>query len=109
MVSAVDKRHGVCLIMLNILAAFDTVDRQHPSQPSYREYVWLDGSAINLFESYILSKRTQCVSVEGVLSELSELVYGIPQGSVLGPTEICIYTDSSWSYFKTLLTTVYIR
>ena len=32
------------------------------------------------------------MSVDGVLSELSELAYGVPQGSVLGPKEFCIYT-----------------
>ena len=36
--------------------------------------------------------RTQCVSVAGVLSELSELMFGVPQGPVLGPIEFCIYT-----------------
>ena len=46
---------------------------------------------LHLFQSY-LSGRTQCISIEGVLSELKELVYGVPQGSVLGPLEFCIYT-----------------
>ena len=32
------------------------------------------------------------MSFEGVLSEVSELLYGVPQGSVLGPIEFCIYT-----------------
>ena len=32
------------------------------------------------------------MSIEGVLSEVSELLYGVPQGSVLGPIEFCIYT-----------------
>ena len=36
--------------------------------------------------------RTQCVSINGVLSELKELECGVPQGSVLGPIEFCIYT-----------------
>ena len=89
-VSAVDKGHGVCLILLDLSAAFDTVD--HSILLTFlREYVGLGGSVINLFESY-LTGRTQCVSVEGVLSELNELVYGVPQGSVLGPIEFCIYT-----------------
>ena len=89
-VSAVDKGHGVCLILLDLSAAFDTVD--HSILLTFlREYVGLGGSVINLFESYVTG-RTQCVSVEGVLGELNELVYGIPQGSVLGPIEFCIYS-----------------
>ena len=56
-----------------------------------KEHVGVDGCALRLFESY-LTGRSQCVSVEGVLSELSELAYGVPQGSVLGPIAFCMYT-----------------
>ena len=58
-----------------------------------KDCVGLDGTVLSLFETY-LADRTQCVSINGVLSELSELVYGVPvpQGSVLGPIAFCIYT-----------------
>ena len=57
----------------------------------FKDYIGLDGPALKLFETY-LTNRTQCVSIKGVLSELSELAYGVPQGSVLGPIAFCIYT-----------------
>ena len=57
----------------------------------FRNHIGLDGSVLDLFQSY-LSGRTQWVSVAGVLPELSELMFGVPQGSVLGPMEFCIYT-----------------
>ena len=89
-VSTVNKGHGVYQILLNLSAAFDTVD--HSIILTFlREYVGLGGSAINLFESFLIG-RTQCVLVKGVLSKLNELVYGVPQGYVLGPIEFCIYT-----------------
>ena len=89
-VSAVDKGHGVILILLDLSAAFDTVD--HTILLTFlSEHIGLSGQALDLFKSY-LSGRTQCVSIEGILSELSELAYGVPQGSVLGPVEFCIYT-----------------
>ena len=88
-VSAVDKAHGVCLILLDLSAAFDNVDNSI-LLALLRENFGLDGFAIKLFE-YYLTARTQCMYVEGVLSELNELVYGVPQGSVLGPIEFCIY------------------
>ena len=87
---AVDKGLGVCLILLDLSAAFDTVD--HTILLTFlKEHIGLDGQALDLLKSY-LTGRTQCVSVDGVLSELSELAYGVPQGSVLGPIEFCIYT-----------------
>ena len=80
-VCAIDKGHGVFLILLDLSAAFDTVD--HEIFLSFlKDYVGLHGPVLSLFETY-LADRTQCVSINGVLSELSELVYGVPQGSVL--------------------------
>ena len=89
-VSAIDKGRGVFLILLDLLAAFDTVD--HTILLSFlKDYIGLDGPALKLFQTY-LTNRTQCVSIKGVLSELSELACGAPQGYVLGPIAFCIYT-----------------
>ena len=89
-VSAVDKGCGVCLILLDLSAAFDTVD--HTILCTFLEnHIGLGGHALDFFKSY-LADRTQCVSVKGVMSEMIRLIYGVPQGSVLGPIEFCIYT-----------------
>ena len=89
-VSAVDKGFGVCLILLDLSAAFDTVD--HNILLTFlKDHIGLRGQALDLLKSY-LTGRTQCVSIKGVLSELRELAFGVPQGSVLGPVEFCIYT-----------------
>ena len=87
---AVDKGKGVCLVLLDLSAAFDTVD--HNILLTFLEqYIGLEGAALDIFRSY-LEGRTQCVSIDGVLSEVCELMYGVPQGSVLGPIVFCIYT-----------------
>ena len=85
-----DKGYGVCLIMLDLSAAFDMVD--HSILLTFlKEHVGLEGKALDLFTSY-LAGRTQCVSIKGVLSKLNELLCGVPQVSVLGPIEFCVYT-----------------
>ena len=92
-VSAVDKGCGVCLILLDLSAAFDTVDHSHHTIlcTFLENHIGLGGHALDFFKSY-LADRTQCVSVKGVMSEMNRLIYGVPQGSVLGPVEFCIYT-----------------
>ena len=89
-VTAVDKGSGVFLVLLDLSAAFDTVD--HTILLDFlMTHVGLDGPVVQLIESY-LSRRTQRVSIDNVLSDISELLFGVPQGSVLGPIEFCIYT-----------------
>ena len=99
-VNALDKTKGVFLVQVDLSAGFDTVDYDiHLG--FLRDHIGLDSSVLDLFGSY-LSCRTQCVSVTGVLSELSELMFRVPQGSVLGPIEFCIYTiplgAMTWHY-----------
>ena len=52
--------------------------------------IGLTGSVLSLFRTY-LSGRSQCVSVNGVMSEFCHLAFGVPQGSVLGPLIFCTY------------------
>ena len=88
---AVDgKKKVVFLVLLDLSAAFDTVD--HAILLSFLEnYVGLSGFVLSMLESY-LQGCTQSVSINNILSDLSELVYGVLQGSVLGPTIFCTYT-----------------
>ena len=77
-VSAVDKGFGVCLILLDLSTAFDTVN--HNIVLTFlKDYIGLKGQALDLLISY-LTGRTQCVSIKGVLNELRELAFGVPQG-----------------------------
>ena len=81
---------SVFLVLLDLSAAFDTVD--HSVLLSFlQNHIGLAGPALRIFQTY-LQGRTQCVSIENVLSNLSELIFGVPQGSVLGPLIFCIYT-----------------
>ena len=87
---AVDKKKHVFLVLLDLSAAFDTVDHEILLH-FLKEHVGLSGSVFCMFETY-LKDHTQCVSIHNVLSSLSQLVFGVPQGSVLGPIIFCMYT-----------------
>ena len=87
---AVDGKKVVFLVLLDLSAAFDTVD--HKILLNFlQNHVGLSGRVLSMFDSY-LQGRTQCVSINNVLSSSSNLSFGVPQGSILGPAIFSIYT-----------------
>ena len=88
---AIDSNCCVILLLLDLSAAFDTVD--HCILLDRRsERFGITGNALEWFRSY-LSNRDQVVKVDGHESTFRELRCGVPQGSVLGPILFLLYTS----------------
>ena len=79
----VEQESAVALVLLDLSAAFDTVDHQSFHQ-LLESHFCIKGQTLQLLHSY-LDGHTQCVAIENVQSEVVILLYGVPQGSVLGP------------------------
>ena len=77
------------LVLLDLSAAFDTVD--HSILLHRLEHViGIKGTALGWFKSY-LSDRFQFVHVHDISSTQTRVCCGVPQGSVLGPILFTLY------------------
>ena len=76
--------------LLDLSAAFDTLDHKvllHRLEHRFG----VTGTVLKWFRSY-LSNRTQCISISFLpKSKPMKLVFGVPQGSVLGPILFTLY------------------
>ena len=87
-VTTVGKGNGSYLVLLDLSAAFDTIDHDNLFY-ILEKYVEIGGSALRLIRSYF-SDRTQRVQIDGIMSDFVSLLCGVPQRSVLGPMNVCI-------------------
>ncbi len=89
MLLASDKGCISLLVLLDLSAAFDTIN--HDILIDWlQNYTGIQGQALRWFRSY-LSDRYHFVYSNGESSQLSPVKYGVPQGSVLGPLLFSLY------------------
>ena len=75
MMLCIDQGKGCILVLLDLSAAFDTVD--HAVLFNLLEHsLGISGTALSLLKSY-LQGRSQC---DGITSEFADLTCGVPQG-----------------------------
>lgn len=80
-----------CLaVFMDLAKAFDSVS--HDILISKLQKYGVRGIALNLFEDY-LNNRKQAVKIENNISSSTKILYGVPQGTVLGPILFLCYIN----------------
>ena len=77
-------------IYIDLSKAFDTLD--HNILISKLQHYGIKGTALQLLLSY-LSNRNQFVQHGDILSQKTDILMGVPQGSILGPLLFIIYIN----------------
>ena len=89
LLTASDKGLLSVLVLLDLSAAFDTIDH-HILLQRLEHLIGIKGTALSWFKSY-LSDRFQFVHVKNESSMHAKVKHGVPQGSVLGPILFTLY------------------
>ena len=85
-----DKQEVTFLILLDMSAAFDTVDHSILLE-RLSVQLGIRGTALKWIDSYLTGCR-QAVNINGKLSKELPFTSGVPQGSAQGPLQFLIYT-----------------
>jgi len=97
-------KRSLVLLFLTLTAAFDTIDHSIllESLPSWSG---ISSTALSWIKSYLLN-RSFYVNIKNSKLSVCQLLYGVPQGSVLGPLLFILYTTQ---YCQTVLSYVILQ
>ena len=93
-----ERNSGTVLVLLDMSSAFDTVDLKKLLS-ILEDQIKIKGTALLWFRSFLLD-RVQKVLINGQLSDVLLTLYGVPQGSVLGPVLFNIYVSNLPSFIE---------
>ena len=90
-----DNQEVTCLVLLDLSAAFDTVDYKILLN-QVENHFRIKGMALQWIELYLTNQSQRVVigdmNTIGAKSETISLKFGVPQGCVLGPILFTLYT-----------------
>ena len=89
MLNAIDNGNLSLLTLLDLSAAFDTIDHSILLERLETSF-GIDGLPLKWVKSY-LSNRHHKVKIDNNLSNVLPILYGVPQGSVFGPLPFSMY------------------
>ena len=84
-----DKKQCTFLLFLDLSSAFDTVDHEILLTRLEKQHN-ITGTPLQWIKSY-LHQRSYCIKVGKTFSEGVILLFGVPQGSILGPLLFILY------------------
>ena len=88
--TALDKRMSTLGVFIDLKKAFDTID--HELLIKKLQHYGFRGIVLEWLKSY-LKNRKQYIDYENTNSVLSEIICGVPQGSILGPKLFILYVN----------------
>jgi len=88
--AAVDMQEFSIGVFIDLSKAFDTLD--HNILLRKLEHYGIRGLALQWFQNYLYNRK-QCVTLNGATSSIQDIIYGVPQGSILGPVLFILYIN----------------
>ena len=89
--TSLSRGKTTALVLLDLSAAFATIDYDTLLK-CLKSWIGVCSKTLNWFSSY-LNHWFQTIKIWLTLSELHELLFGVPLGSVLGPLLFSLYTS----------------